>query len=30
MQNFSMPQSAALLLERGSLRGLYTAARWTP
>lgn len=25
MQNFSMPQSAALLLEGGSLRGLYTA-----
>ena len=25
MENFAMPQSAALLLEGGSLRGLYTA-----
>ena len=25
MENFQMPQSAALLLEGGSLRGLYTS-----
>ena len=30
MESFTMPGGAALLLEGGSLRGLYTAGRWTP